>query len=183
MTAVALVENPTNEDVRNAYKLAEKHFGHVPNLVKALGSNPAMCKTLTEFVVLFLDEGKVSWKFKELVILKTLRSIKSFFSYSAHEALAIELGNSVSKVGSVANSLWQLNPEYTDGERAVFELVDQVALDANAVGDEIWDKLRAHWSSAQLVELDALITTFILIGRLGDTLGIPEPVVFKRSVA
>jgi len=183
MTAVALVKKSDNSDVQAAFAQAEKHFGHVPNLVRALGSNAAMCRTITAFMVQSLQDGRVPWKFKEIVILKTLASNHSHYSYGAHEALALALGNSPSKVGAVSNSLWKVSSEYSDAEKNVLELVTQIARDANDVSDELWDRLRKDWDAGQLVELDALITTFILIGKMGDTLGVAEPVLFTRKVA
>ena len=84
MPAVALVEAPADEKTRLAYQLAQEHFGQVPNLVKALGSNPDMCSSITAFFAQALQEGHVDWAFKELVILKTLRAIGSHYSYGAH---------------------------------------------------------------------------------------------------
>ncbi len=182
MPAVAMVETPDNDDVREAFRVAKEHFGHVPNLVKALGTNAAMCRTITAFFAQSLQDGRVNWAFKELVILKTLRAISAFYSYGAHEKLAVELGNPVDKVGDVANSLWQLSPHFNDAEKAVFELVEQIGIDANDVSDEIWERLRTHWKADQLIELTAVITTFVMIGRLGDSLGVAEPVLFTKPV-
>lgn len=184
MPAVAIVQTPDNDEVKNAFALAQKHFGHIPQLVRALGTNPAYCRTITAFLAQFLQEGtRVPWVTKELVVLKTLRAIKAFYSYGAHEKLALELGVSPEKLGDIANSLWQVSPHFNDAERAVFELVDQIGIDANAVGDDIWDKVRAHWDAGQIVELTALITTFVMIGRVGDALGVADPVLFTRKVA
>ncbi len=183
MPATALVQTPDNDDVRQAFKVAEDHFGHVPNLVRALGTNPAMCRTITAFFAQSLQEGRVNWAFKELVILKTLRSIGAFYSYGAHEKLAIELGNSADKVGDLANSLWRTSPHYSEAEKVALELVDQIGIDANDVSDALWSKLRDYWNAGQLVELTAVITTFIMIGRTGDALGVAEPEMFSRPVA
>lgn len=155
----------------------------VPNLTKALGSNPDMCHSVTDFFAQALREGMVSWAFKELVILKTLRAIRSFYSYGAHERIAAELGNSMERIGDVANSLWTTSPHYTEAEKAVFRLVEQIGIDAMDVGDDIWDPIKAHWTNAQIVELNALITTFVMIGRTGDTLGVPEPYLFAEPVS
>jgi alkylhydroperoxidase family enzyme len=183
MPAVALIEAPTEDKVQRAFEIAEAHFGHVPNLVKALGSNPDMCDSITAFFVQAMQDGRVAWAFKELVVLKTLRAIGSYYSYGAHERIAAELGNSPERIGDLNNSLWHTSDHYTDGEKAVFELVDQIAVDANAVSDLLWDKLRTHWNAGQLVELNALITTFVMIGRTGDTLGVAEPFLFAHPVA
>jgi hypothetical protein len=50
------------------------------------------------------------------------------------------------------------------------------------VSDELWERLRKHWNPGQLVELTAVITTFVMIGRVGDALGIAEPVMFTKPV-
>jgi hypothetical protein len=114
------------------------------------------------------------------VILKTLRASKSYYSYGAHELRALELGVPVQKVGEVANSLWQTSPLYGADERVLFEFVEQVARDANDVDDGLWQRLRRHWDHGQLLEINAVITTFIMVGRLGDTLGVCDPMLFSQ---
>jgi len=182
MPAVHYVDSPDDASVVETFQVAEKHFGHVPNLVRALGHNPALCKSVTEFFAQAMGEGSVSWAFKELVIMKTLRAIGAYYGYGSHEQLARELGNSEERIGDVANSLWEVSDHFSDAEKAVFGLVRQIGIDANDVKDEQWEELRSHWSNEQLIELNALITTFIMIGRLGDTLGVSEPAFFAQPV-
>ncbi len=181
MPVVASVESPTS-DLEETYAKAEAHFGHVPNFVKALGSNPTFCKSLTDFLIQALGEGRVTWAFKELVILKTLRATGAYYSYGAHEKLAADLGNSADRIGDTNHSLWRNSPHFTDAEKAVFELIEQIAVDANDVGDSIWEPLLAEWDNGQLLELNSVISTFINIGRMGDTLGVSDPVLFTRPV-
>ncbi len=119
---------------------------------------------------------------QHLVILKTLRATKSHYGSGAHERLARELGVPDEKIGDLANSLWRQSPRFTDRERAVFEFVEQVARDANDVSDELWQRLRSHWDAGQLLEINAVITTFIMIGRVGDALGAADPVLFTKPV-
>lgn len=181
MPATAVIDKPTTE-LEGTYGKAKAHFGHVPNFVKILGTNPAFCKSLTDFLIQALGEGRVSWAFKELVILKTLRATGAYYSYGAHEKLAADLGNSPERIGDINNSLWRNSPHFTDAEKAVFALVEQTAVDALAVGDEIWGPLLEHWNDGQLLELASVINTFINIGRMGDTLGVSDPVLFSKPV-
>lgn len=183
MPVTQLIE-PTQADpvLQDTLVRAEKHFGHVPDLVKALSNNPDMCRSIIGFMIQALGPGRLDWAFKELIILKTLRAIGSFYGYGAHERLAAELGVPTEKIGDVANSLWRGSPHYNDAERAVFELVEQIARDANDVSDALWERLRSHWDNGQLLEANAVITTFIMIGRLGDSLGVADPVLFSRPV-
>ena len=182
MPATAVIETPT-ADIEAVYRDAADHFGHVPNFVKVLGTNPAFCRSITDLAIRLLQEGRVSWAFKELVILKTLRATGVYYSYGAHERLAVELGNSADRIGDLNNALWEDSPHFTPAERAVFALIEQIAEDANDVGDDIWDPLHAGWDAGQLLELTAVITTFVNLGRLFDTLGVSDPALFARPVA
>ncbi len=183
MPATAPLDRPqTSDDLDDVLDRAEAYFGHLPNLVRVLASNPAMCRTVTDFLIQSLGPGRLDWGFKELVILKTLRATGSHYSYGAHERIAAELGVSTDKIGDVANSIWQTSDHFPDGERAVFALVEQIDEDANDVSDELWDELRAHWDDGQLLEANAVITTFLMIGRVGDALGVSDPVLFDRPL-
>lgn len=181
MPATAVIDKPTDE-LAEVYRKAEDHFGHVPNFVKVLANNPTFCKSLTEFMIQALGEGRVDWAFKELVILKTLRATGAYYSYGAHEKLAADLGNSPERIGDTNNSLWVASPHFTPGEKAVFAYVEQIAEDPNDVGDEIWNPLLENWDYGQLLELSAVITTFLNIGRMGDTLGVSDPILFSKPL-
>lgn len=184
MPAVKLVERTqADRELKDVLDAAEGHFGHVPDLVKALASNPEMCRSITEFLIQALRPGRIDWALKELLVLKTLRSIKSYYGYGAHERLAVELGVSREKLGDLSSSHWRTSPHFSDGERALLEFVEQVAEDANDVSDELWERLRGHWNAGQLLEANAVITTFIMVGRVGDALGVSDPVLFTKAPA
>ncbi len=183
MPAVELLEKTkADASLRDVFEAAERHFGHAPNLVKAIANNPPLCRSITNFLIQALGPGRIDWGLKELVILKTLRAVKSHYGSGAHERLARELGVPDEKIGDLANSLWRTSPLFTDRERVVFEFVEQVARDANDVSDELWQRLRSHWDAGQLLEINAVITTFIMIGRVGDALGVADPVLFTKPV-
>ena len=182
MAVVKLVDQPI-EGTEAVYQAAEEFFGHVPNLVKALGSNQNMCNSITNFMIQSMGEGRVNWAFKELIILKTLKAMGSHYSFGAHEKIARELGVSEEKLGDLNNSLWEESPHYSEGEKLVFHLIRQIGIDANDVKAELWEELKKHWDNGQLIEINAVITTFLMIGRVGDALGISDPVLFTKPVA
>ena len=183
MPATAPLDRPqTADELDEVLDRAEAYFGHLPNLVRTLASNPAMCRTVTDFLIQSLGPGRLDWGFKELIILKTLRATGSHYSYGAHERIAADLSVPEDKIGDVANSIWHTSNYFTDGERAIFALVEQIDEDANDVSDELWSELRADWDHGQLLESNAVITTFLMIGRVADALGVSDPVLFERPV-
>lgn len=108
MPAVTLLDKDRiDPELKGVFGEAEEHFGRVPNLVKALATNPEMCRSITEFLIQALGPGRLDWGLKELLILKTLRSNRSYYGFGAHERLAVELGVPEGKIGDLANSLWR----------------------------------------------------------------------------
>ena len=182
MSVVQHIETPT-EGVAEVYNNAKNYFGHIPNLVKALGSNQKLCTSITHFMIQSLGEGRINWALKELIILKTLRVMGSHYSYGAHEKIARSLGVSEEKLGDLNNSVWQESPHYSEAERLVFQLVTRIGIDANDVPSSLWQKLREHFDNGQLVEINAVITTFLMIGRVGDALGVSDPILFTKAIA
>ena len=51
MPAAQAIQTPTDAAVSETFAQAEKHFGQVTNLVRVLGSNPPLCKSITEFFI------------------------------------------------------------------------------------------------------------------------------------
>ena len=141
-----------------------------------------MCRTITNFLIQSLQDGLVDWKFKELVIIKTLRAMKSHYAFGAHQKIAIDLGATEEQLSDLANSLWKNSSHFSDKEKLVFELIEQIAIDANAVPKELWERLRKFWSDGQLVELNGVISTFIMIGRVGDALGVSDNSLFSKNL-
>ncbi|MDH3649703.1 MAG: carboxymuconolactone decarboxylase family protein [Saprospiraceae bacterium] len=177
-----LTKENVDAEVKEVFNRAEIHFGSVPNLVRVLASNPSMCTSITNFLIQSMGPGRIEWGFKELIILKTLRVMKSFYGYGAHEKMALDLGVSTDKIGDISNSIWKSSAHFSPAEKVVFELVEQIGLDANDVSDDLWERLRANWDNGQLLEINAVITTFIMIGRVGDTLGVSDPILFTKAL-
>ena len=44
--------------------------------------------------------------------------------------------------------------------------------DANNVSKELWDRLHTHWTDSQIVEATFCITTYIMVSKFGDALGV-----------
>ena len=62
-------------------------------------------------------------------------------------------------------------------EKAILELTEQTWKDANRVSEDLWKRVREHWSEPQCIEIVATITTYIMVSKFGDVLHVElEPV-------
>lgn len=48
----------------------------------------------------------------------------------------------------------------------------QIGEDGNDVSKELWDRLHEHWTDAQIVDAAFTITTYIMVSKFGDALGV-----------
>lgn len=96
----------------------------------------------------------------------------------AHTAgAALRLGIADKKLESV----WEFrtSPLFTEAERVALELAIAGASQPNAVTDELFEKLKQHWTESQIVEIVGVIALFGFLNRFNDTMATPleaEPI-------
>lgn len=181
MAVVQFVE-PADADpsLKGTLESAQRRFGAVPQLFKALANNPEICKPVAEFMLESLQAGRVDWGLRELLILRMLHGTQTEYGVAHHERIARELGVPAEKIADVASDAWRSTSPFTAAERTLLEFVDQIAVDANDVRDELWERLKAQWRADQIVEVSMAVTTFLMIGKMGDALGVSDPVLFTK---
>jgi alkylhydroperoxidase family enzyme len=69
---------------------------------------------------------------------------------------------------------WRTYAGYTDRERLAIEYAERFALDHHRLDDDFWDRLRAAYSDAEILDLTVCIGAWIALGRTLHVLGIDE---------
>lgn len=64
------------------------------------------------------------------------------------------------------------NSEFTERERLAAEYAERFAIDHTAIDDELWNRLRAAYSDAELLELTVTIGFCVGLGRAFQVLGV-----------
>lgn len=184
MAVVQLID-PAQADpsLKDTFAAAERKFGALPELYKALANNPELCRAIAAFMMESLGPGAVDWGLRELLILRMLHGTRTDYGIAHHERLARELGVAAEKVGDIGGDAWRTSSRFSPAERTLVEYVDQIAVDALDVGDSLWARLNRDWRPEQIVEVSMLVTTFLMIGKVGDALGVSDPVLFTRPPA
>jgi alkylhydroperoxidase family enzyme len=60
---------------------------------------------------------------------------------------------------------YETSPLYTEKERAALEYARAAASVPNEVTDELFDRLKVHWSEEQIVEITGVIAVFGFLNR------------------
>ena len=150
-------------------------LGFVPNSVLTMQRKPKLVKALAALNGAVMDpQGEIDLGFKRLVGHFASRAAGCQYCM-AHTVLgAKNFGVSDAKLAA----LWDYatSPLYTEAERVALEFAAAAAQVPNAVTDELFARLRRHWSETQVVELLGVIALFGFLNRWNDTMATPlEP--------
>lgn len=82
---------------------------------------------------------------------------------------------------------YRTSPLFTDAERVALDFAIAAASQPNDVTDELFDRMKQHWTEGQIVEITALIAYFGFMNRFNDTMATPleeEPInVAEKHIA
>ena len=78
-------------------------------------------------------------------------------------------------------AVWEFStsPLFNDKERVALEFAIAAASQPNDVTDELFERMKRHWSEGEIVEITALISYFGFMNRFNDTMATPleeEPI-------
>ena len=72
-------------------------------------------------------------------------------------------------------AVWEFrtSPLFDERERVALEFAIAAASQPNDVTDELFDRMKRHWSEGEIVEIAALIAYFGFMNRFNDTMATP----------
>jgi alkylhydroperoxidase family enzyme len=83
------------------------------------------------------------------------------------------------KIADLDGETYKTSPHFTEGERALLDLAVQIGEDANRISKELWERVHQHWSESQIVEAVFVTTTYIMVSKFGDALGVELEPMFE----
>lgn len=96
----------------------------------------------------------------------------------AHTAgSALRLGIDEKKLEAVWE--YKTSPLFEEKERIALDFSIAAASQPNDVSDELFDRMKQHWSEGQIVEITAVVALFGFMNRWNDTMATPveeEPI-------
>jgi alkylhydroperoxidase family enzyme len=74
---------------------------------------------------------------------------------------------------------YRTSPLYTEAERVALDFAIAAASQPNDVSDELFGKMKRHWTEEQIVEIAGTVALFGFLNRWNDTMATPleeEPI-------
>jgi AhpD family alkylhydroperoxidase len=155
--------------------LARRHYagGDPGPLVGALAHVPELLEVALPFIGTALGPSSISWRVKELVIVRTSALLQCRYCTATHTVVALDAGLSRDEVRALRAEL-AVEQVYADPrELALLRWVDAVALGRGPVAAAVREPLRRHWDDHEVVELTMLIGATMLLNRYASALELP----------
>jgi len=152
---------------KEVYENFEKETGKAPEWVKVMAHRPEILKEFVELFKSIMGKGEIAPVLKWKIALVVSQTLKCPFCVDVSEKMLKKLGAS----DEVIKKIKTLSIE----ESEILELVKDVTLDGHLDHPELFEKLRAKFNEAQIVEIISVMGLFNYINRFNNTLAIlPE---------
>ncbi len=140
-------------------------FGH---LAGAMGHRGPILRNATRMLAELREEGVLKRRYLELALVAVSQMNQCDYCVAHHGPMLTVEG--VSPEGLLTLLDYGNHPELDEVDRLVVEYAKQVTLDPNRTRDEIFDRLRTHFSNAEIVELTWRIALCGAFNRFNDVL-------------
>ena len=162
----------TTPELKDHFDFFLGTLGFTPNSVLTMQRKPKLVQAFAQLNAAVMDPtGEVDLGFRRL-IGHVASKVAGCLYCQAHTLLgAHNFGVSDEKLAEVWN--FADSPLYSERERVALEFALAAASQPNAVTDEMFARLRKHWTENQVVEILGVVAMFGFLNRWNDTMATP----------
>lgn len=139
----------------------------VAEMLQAMSMRPELLKAFAGFGQSVYPGGLLPRELKECVILKASLMNACQFCADSHISMMKQLNISEDPVAYLASIA-----QTSDRHKVTLEYTEIVTRDSNRVSDELFAKLKLHFSEPEIVELTFLIGFINMLNRFNNALGV-----------
>ncbi|MEK6592377.1 MAG: carboxymuconolactone decarboxylase family protein [Pseudomonadota bacterium] len=165
MPRIPLME-PDNEpaELRPVFAQLRATRGRVPGMYRTLAHRPEILAAHRAYFHAVLDAGVLARPFKEKIAWRVARLRKSEYSSASHHRYALKYGVSADELAAIDHGDYSgLAPR----EAAALRFAEAMVRGQGRVDDAVFSALQAHFNSAEIVEIAALVGIMELASTLG----------------
>lgn len=90
-------------------------------------------------------------------------------------------GEKVEESFAEAVEQWRTTDAFDDRTRLAAEFAERYAVDHHGIDQDFWDRMSAHYSDAEIVELSMCLGSWLAFGRLNHVLGLDTACVLPSG--
>lgn len=168
-----------SKQVQTIYDSLVKVYGTELNPLKVLAHRPAVMRAVMSLYGAIHEHSEtVSDELKELISLR-IAQVNGCRNYCVpmHTHQLRKLGTSDDKIRSLVR--YAASDLFTDKEKVALEYAERMTVPSMVVNEAFFERLKAHYSDLDVVDLTAVIGTLNFWTKVIDALEVPLDDVFK----
>lgn len=156
-------------EVKPVYQRYATEYGPFLNQVKIFAHRPPALKHVMGLLLELADEALLAKRHLEIALVTVSKLNACRYCVAHHAPRAVSSGLSA---GALAALLDDSVPGFDEVDYLVRDYAVQVTNHWNTIGEAVFERLRAHFSEAQIVELTLRIALCGFFNRFNDALQI-----------
>ncbi|MQA84438.1 MAG: hypothetical protein GEV03_07410 [Streptosporangiales bacterium] len=142
-------------------------------IVASLAQVPELLDVAIPFIGTALGPSSISWRAKELVIVRTSALLECRYCVQTHTAVALDAGLSREEILALRGEA-PIDSVFRDPrELALLGWVDAVANGRGAIPGHTTDAIHGLWDDHEVVELTMLVGATMMLNRFATALQLP----------
>ena len=144
-------------------------------ITATLAHVPELLETALPFIGAVLAPSSISWRLKEIVILRTSSTTACRYCVDTHTPVALDAGLTVAQVRALRDEPGHETDSAFDDprERALIAWTDEVSTGRGAPGAAATAAVKTFFADHEIVELTLVATVTMLLNRYASSLRLP----------
>jgi AhpD family alkylhydroperoxidase len=153
-------------------------------IVAALAHVPELLEVCVPFLAVVYGPGALPARAKELVVLRTSALLGCRYCVEAHCVVALDTGLSDAEVRSLRGDGAPVAATFADErDGTLLDWVEAVAGGTGAVDPHRLEKLRARYTTPEVVEITTVLGATVMLNRFCTALGLPSSPQTRQRLA
>jgi uncharacterized peroxidase-related enzyme len=157
-------------DVRETYEKFAGGYGAFRDQVGVFAHVPSSVTHLMGMLLELREQKNVPYRYIELAVVAVSKLNECHYCVGQHKPLLVIEGVSPQAVDGILD--YATNPGFDEVDKLVVEYAIAVTNAPQRIRDNVFERLRAHFSEAQIVELTLRIALCGFFNRFNDALQI-----------
>ena len=168
-----LKPDEVDSDLKKAFERIEKTLGMLPTIYTTMAHFPAAVRPISEAYEAIALNSPVPERIQQIAMIRV--SVKNDAPYCLHSHMELGLRAGLTHKQIDALRYDPAGGEFTDKEQLVIEYAERLTESGNAVSDELFSRLRSHFSEEEVISLTLNICLMAFFNRYTDVLKLYHP--------
>ena len=162
-------------DLEDFYDAVTGMVGRVPHSIRTLAHAPLLAMLLLPFNAATQREWpgtRLSGRIKEMVVIKTSHVNGCDYCYAHNTSLGQAAGITHEQIIDLSSDDYMESSQFSEREKMAVLWAEHVTRNTARERGDVYERVKAQFSDAEIVELTLVCAMFNMINRINDSLAI-----------